>query len=74
MQESGKQMLVSLLFTEGRKLENLKFFPGTDRGLTAERMCAAAANAFATALAGGLVDNPPTSGRKKASLTDYAAA
>lgn len=74
MQESGKQKLLSLLFKEGRELQNIKFFPGTDRGLTADRMCAAAASAIDSAINGGLVDNPPVSGRNKSSLTDYAAA
>mgnify|MGYP003382025833 CR=1 FL=1 len=57
--------LHSFLFEEGRHLENVKFFPGDGRGLTAESMCEAAVAAFRSALAKGLVDAPPRTGRQK---------
>lgn len=66
--KSGMEKLHSLLFEEGRGLENIKFFPGTDRGLTPDQMCEAAQAAIHAALARGPHDNPPTSGRKKTSL------
>ena len=74
MSESGKAKLVSLLFdTEGeRELANFKFLPGTDRGLTADRMCDVAAGAIERALAGELVSEPPLTGRDKCSFEDYA--
>lgn len=63
MTMSGKEKLLSLLFDEGRELINFRFFPGTGRGITADQMCEAAANAINSALDKGLVDNPPLSGR-----------
>ena len=64
MSLSGKESLLSLLFDHGRELTNIKFFPGTARGITADQMCEAATNAIKSALAKGPVDDPPLSGRK----------
>ncbi|MCC4296268.1 hypothetical protein [Aurantimonas coralicida] len=74
MKESGKTKLVSLLFNGDREIENFKFFPGTDRGLTADRMCDAAADAISGALDGGLVDAPPVSGRERLTLSNFQVA
>jgi hypothetical protein len=60
--------LHALLFGKERELENIKFFPGSDRGLTADQLAGAAADAISTVLAGDLTDNPPLSGVTKASL------
>lgn len=68
MAMSGKDELLTLLFDEGRELMNIKFFPGTARGLTSDQMCEAAANAIRSALAKGPVDNPPLSGRVRSIL------
>jgi hypothetical protein len=68
MTMSGKDKLLSLLFEQGRELINIRFFPGTGRGLTADQMCDAAANAIKSALDKGLVDNPPLSGRASSIL------
>lgn len=70
MSESGMEKLHSLLFKRGRELVNLKFLPGTGRGLTANQLGEAAADALQSALNGDLVDCPPMSGRKKTSLMD----
>jgi hypothetical protein len=78
MNEGGMARLHSLLFKEGRELVNIKFFPGSDRGLTACQLGAAAHAALSAALtaasAGKLVDNPPFSGRPKTSLADATSA
>jgi hypothetical protein len=63
--EMGK--LHSLLFEQGRELVNIKFFPGTDRGLTASKLCEAAAGALHSALEKGPKDAPPRSGKAKTS-------
>jgi hypothetical protein len=60
--------LHSFLFEEGRRLENVKFFPGDERGLTADSMCEAAEVAFRSAFEKGLVDNPPKTGRIKSPI------
>jgi hypothetical protein len=68
MTERGMEKLQSLLFAGEKKLVNIKFFPGSDRGLTADQLAGAAELAISTALAGDLTDNPPLSGVIKASL------
>ena len=60
--------LHSLLFGEGRQLENFKFFPGDDRGLTASAMCEAADKAVRSAIGKGLVDQVPSTGRSKSTI------
>lgn len=60
--------LHSILFEEGRELENIKFFPGDDRGLSATSMCDEAAKVIRSAKAKGLVDNSPKTERKKVSI------
>lgn len=70
MTERDMGKLHALLFEQGRELVNIKFFPGTDRGLTPSQLCDAAASAIASALAKGPKDNPPRSGRHKASIKE----
>lgn len=60
--------LHSLLFCEGRQLENFKFFPGTRAGVTPAQLRNAAEKAIRSAIERGLVDNAPHSGRKQSSL------
>lgn len=60
--------LHSLLFEEGRQLENIKFFPGDDRGLSAGSLCEAADKAIRSAFSKGLIDIAPTTGREKTTL------
>ena len=60
--------LQSLLFEEGRQLENFKFFPGDDRGLTASAMCDAAEKAVRSAMEKGLKDEVPTTGRQRSTI------
>jgi len=60
--------LHSLLFDEGRQLENIKFFPGDDRGLTAGKLCDAAESAIRSAFKKGLVDVVPSTNREKSRL------
>lgn len=64
----GLEKLHSLLNAEGRELVNIKFIPGTERGLTADQLAEAAQAALSAALAGDLVDNPPMSGQAKSSI------
>lgn len=49
MNMSGKEKLHSVLFAEGMELVNVKFFPGTGRGLNADTLSAEAAKAFCVA-------------------------
>lgn len=66
----SKSTLHSLLFEEGRELENIKFFPGDSRGLTAEQLKDAAASSIARALkSGGNV--PPRTGVAKCKLEAF---
>jgi hypothetical protein len=57
--EANTDKLHSLLFTEGRELVNIKFLPGSDRGLSPARLKEAAAQALTSAFAGDLINNPP---------------
>ncbi|MEE9388529.1 MAG: hypothetical protein V3U96_07950 [Paracoccaceae bacterium] len=68
MMDAAPESLHSLLFEEGRQLENIKFFPGTDRGLTAEKLCNAADKAIRSALDKGPIDVVPHTGREKTSI------
>lgn len=60
--------LHSFLNEGGRELQNVKFFPGTGRGTTVEDMAKEAEEAIRRAFQQGCVDEPPQSGRAKASL------
>jgi hypothetical protein len=55
--------LHSFLSGEGRELVNIKFIPGTSRGLTDEQLAEEARSAIGRAFAGGLVDKPPRAAR-----------
>ena len=68
MSERGMDKLHTLLFSGERELVNIKFFPGSDRGLTADQLAEAAQVAIQAALAGNLVDKPPVTGRAKSSI------
>lgn len=71
MAESGMDRLHSLLFGSERTLVNVKFCPGTKKGLKANEMGGEAAQMLELALASGeLVNTPPLSGRQKASIRD----
>jgi len=71
--EAEANTLHSLLFAEGRELVNIKFFPGSDRGLTPARLKDAAAAALAAAFAGDVVNTPPSRGRAAVGLEDFLA-
>lgn len=60
--------LHSVLFTGGRQLENFKFFRGTRPDLTSEELKAAASCVVSAALARGLIDNVPSTGRAKSTI------
>lgn len=62
--------LHSFLKEEGLELLNVKFVPGTGRGLRADQVERAGKEAIQRALAGGMVDNPPMSNRAKASVAE----
>jgi hypothetical protein len=64
----GMENLHSLLNGEGRELRNVKFFPGTSRGLTLEQVEEAAKESFKRAIDGGLKDQPPMSNRAQKTL------
>lgn len=51
--------LFALLSTEGRTLENVKFFPGPSRGLTPRELCSEGTRVLEKVLSGQIVDNPP---------------
>lgn len=65
MGESRVEQLHSFLNEEGRELVNIKFFPGSDPTLTDEQLAEEGKKAFKRAIAGGLVNAPPHSGRAK---------
>lgn len=58
MNESGKMKLHSLLFSGEKELRNVKFFPGTGRGLTADELAGAAAEALGCAVNAWQVGEP----------------
>lgn len=62
------ESLHSILCNGERKLENIKFFPGSNRGLTAAQICRTASAALESVFSRPLVDEPPMSGRVKASI------
>lgn len=71
MNESGKERLHSLLFGGEKKLGNVKFFPGTGRELTADRLAGAAADAMKAAMdawQAGVPSRPPATGLRKRQL------
>lgn len=68
MSKRGMDKLHALLFGTERELVNIKFFPGSDRGLTSDKLAGAAADAISAALNGDKIDNPPVSGLPKASF------
>lgn len=70
MSKSAKQKLFSLLFEEGRELVNLKFFPGSDAGLTEEGLYKAAEPALRQLLERASVSEPPHSGLSSATLRE----
>lgn len=73
MSVSGMDRLLSLLFEGEKELVNIKFVPGTDRGLTGDQMCDAAHDALKAIFAAGVTDNPPMSGREQLTLEDAVA-
>lgn len=68
MAANGMEAFHSFLKEEGRSLVNIKFFPGTGRGIRPECMAGEAKAAIKRAFASGLKDVPPVSGLVKASL------
>ena len=71
MDASKEGKLHSLLFDEERELVNIKFFPGTDRGLTANQLSDAAADAIRSVLSRKVSHNPPSTGQQKVQLEDF---
>ena len=63
----GMDDLQTLLSGNGRELVNVKFFPGTGRGLSDGQMAEAACDLLRVDF-DNLVDNPPVSGVSAASL------
>ncbi len=74
MEAKAQDKLHSLLFEEGRELVNIKFFPGTDRGLTLARMRDAAHRAIESALKSGPINSPPSCGREPQTLEEFVTA
>lgn len=64
--------LHSLLFEEGRKLENIKFIPGDSRGLTSGQVSDAAADSIRRAIEGSLKSAAPHTGGGKYKLEAFA--
>jgi hypothetical protein len=68
MDKSGRDTLDSVLFEDGTELVNVKFFPGTGRGLSAETLSSEAAKALRSAKLAWDASEPskaPFSGRAK---------
>lgn len=68
MTASRMERLHSFLREEGRELKNIKFIPGTSRGLTGEQVAEEAEASLRRVFKDGLVDKPPMSGRIRASM------
>ena len=68
MSTNGMERLHSFLSDEGRELVNVKFFPGTDRGLSSERVAREADAALRRAFVAGVIDEPPVSERQQTSF------
>jgi len=69
--ESGRTKLHSFLFAGEKELGNVKFFPGTGRGLTADELAGAAADALkcaSDAWRAGESSRPPMTGIEKRQL------
>lgn len=68
MSENEVAKLHRVLSNGERQLENIKFFPGSNRGLTTGEISRAATVALENILSKPLVDAPPMSGRAKTSI------
>ena len=66
----SENKFLSLLFAEGRVLDNLKFFPGPDC-VAADQLFEAGNAAIKAALAAGEGDDIPQDGREIVSIGDY---
>lgn len=71
MNASTTDKLHAVLFEQGRDLINIKFFPGTDRGLTAGQLRDAAASALASVIERGSPNLPPMAGRDAVKLENF---
>lgn len=65
--------LHTLLSADGRELVNIKFFPGTDRGLTPSQLAEEAARVIELALAKG-ANIPPSTGAEQSTLEAFMAS
>lgn len=65
MNEGNVTSLPPFLSEEGRELVNIKFFPGSDHGLTKERLEEAGLTALKSALSKGDINEPPVTGMPK---------
>ena len=74
MDSQNEDKLQSLIFRPERELVNIKFFPGTDRGLTPKQLSDTAADAIKSALDGGSQHHPPETGKQKVLLKDFGSA
>lgn len=61
MSMRGMEKLHDFLFSEGREVRNIKFFPGSNRDLTQEQL-AAAAHGLLAAIVAAPRNAPPVSG------------
>lgn len=73
MSASAKDKLFTLLFGGGRELVNFKFFPGSGKDLTAEKLFDSAHQALVQALAHKGESTPPVTGRKPETLRELLA-
>ncbi len=71
MNESGMKKLHTLLFDGEGELVNVKFFPGSGRGLTRDQLADAGADMISAAREAwknGMPSNPPKTGVEKTPL------
>lgn len=71
MRENGLSKLHSLLFTSEEELVNVKFFPGSGRGLTCDQFAEAGAEMIAAARklwSEGVPSNPPRTNARPVQL------
>lgn len=69
----SENQLLSLLFEDGRVLENIKFFPG-EKCASSEELFGAAYNAIAAVVDGKGIDVIPADGAKKLSIGELVSS
>ncbi len=68
---NNEQSIVSLLSVDGKMLENIKFLPGTSRGLTTSQVRDEAVRVVTQIGNEEFVSMPPSSGLKRKTIAQF---